>query len=253
VTPVFLDCRPGGAWAAGHLEGALDADLNRFLSTVSDPDFDPARGGRHPLVPVGRFAAQLGAWGIGPETPVVCYDAVRGEMGACRAWWMLKALGHGPVSVLTEGIDAARAAGHRWTAEPTPPPAPRPAYPASAWGWPVLDLETTAAWTADPQRLVFDVRAADRWRGEAEALDPVAGRIPGTVNLPLGRDWADEAARWRSEGRSADRVAAHCGSGVSACAAIHGLFEAGFGPVALYVGSYSEWCRSGRPLGRGPA
>jgi thiosulfate/3-mercaptopyruvate sulfurtransferase len=236
--PVLLDCR-AGAWAAGHFEGALDADLNRFLSTASDPGFDPAVGGRHPLPPLERWLAQLGAWGIGPETPVVAYDGVHGEMGACRAWWMLKAVGHGPVDVLDGGIAAGKSAEWAWTAE----------------------LDGAAAFAADPRKVLVDVRAAERWRGEVEALDPVAGRIPGSVNVFLGKNLGDgrflAADRLRAlyeplvASAGVDAVAVHCGSGVSACATLYALDKAGLGRVALYVGSYSEWCRSGRPLGRG--
>lgn len=218
---VVLDCGPGG-----------NADLERFLSTAGDPGFDPARGGRHPLPPLERWTAQLGAWGIGPDTEVVCFDAVQGQMGGFRAWWMLKALGHGPVSVVTSGTKPRPATG----------PARGP-YPAKAWLWPTIGLTEAAAWATDPKRVLVDVRAAERWRGEVEPIDPVAGRIPGSVNLPLGVDWAAVAARWRAEGVAPYQVAVHCGSGVSACTAIHGLSEAGFGPVTLYVGSYSEWCR----------
>ncbi|HEX7552698.1 MAG TPA: rhodanese-like domain-containing protein, partial [Geothrix sp.] len=90
----LLDARPGDAYASGHLPGALHADLNRHLSTASDPSHDPARGGRHPLPIVATFAAQLGAWGIGPDTEVVAYDASGGSNAAARFWWMLRALDH---------------------------------------------------------------------------------------------------------------------------------------------------------------
>jgi len=260
---VLLDGRPGGAWAAGHFAGALDADLDRVLSTARDPGFDPAPGGRHPLPPLDRWAAQLGAWGIGPDTEVLVYDGARGEMGACRLWWMLRAVGHRRVEVLDGGIPAGKEAGWVWTAEASAPPEARPAYPVGPdWAWPRVDLDEVAAWTVDPGRLVVDVRAPERWRGEVEALDPVAGRIPGTLNLPLagnlgpdGRFLGAEALRARYleafGGRSPTQVAVHCGSGVSACATLYALDRAGLPGAALYVGSYSQWCRSGRPIGRG--
>lgn len=258
---IVLDCRPGGAWAQGHFAGALDADLDRFLSTASDPGFDPAEAGRHPLPAFERWAVQLGAWGIGPQTPVLVYDGARGEMGACRAWWMLKASGHGPVEVLEGGIEAGKAQGLVWTTEPTPsrPVAP---YPGSGWLWPTVDADDVARALDHPRGLVIDVRAPERWRGEVEPLDPVVGRIPGSTNVFLGRNLGADgrflapdalAAIYRPlvEGVDPGHTVVHCGSGVSACATLYAFHKAGLPVPALYVGSYSQWCRSGRPVARG--
>lgn len=262
MTPVLLDCRPGGAWARGHFAGALDADLDRYLSTAGDPGFDPAPGGRHPLPPLERWTRQLGLWGIGPETPVVAYDGARGEMGACRLWWMLRALGHRLVDILDGGIEAGVAAGWTWTEEPTPAPPVRPAYPAVSWALPRIESDLDAVEAAVRSGLVLDVRAPERWRGETEALDPVAGRICGSVNAPLSQNLGP-SGRFREAGelkafygallagRSPGEVVVHCGSGVSACATLYALDKAGFSGAALFVGSYSQWCRSGRPVGKG--
>lgn len=261
-SPVLLDCRPQGAWSAGHFEGALDADLNRYLSTASDPGFDPWPLGRHPLPPLERWLDQLGQWGIGPDTPVVAYDGARGEMGACRAWWMLKAVGHGPVDILDGGIPAGKALGWPWTSEPTLPPEPLSAYPAQRWGWPTVSIDEAAEFAASPQKVLVDVRSPERWRGEVEKLDPVAGRIPGSANYPLTRSLDAEghflsASSLRAlygplvDSVGIDAVAVHCGSGVSACATLYALDKAGLGRAALYVGSYSQWCRLRRPLAQG--
>src|SRR5574340_977154 len=96
TTPTrLLDARPSAdAYASGHLAGAIRADLESQLSAASAPGFDPAKGGRHPLPAPAAWAAQLGAWGIGPETRVVAYDDVAGANAACRLWWMLRAFGH---------------------------------------------------------------------------------------------------------------------------------------------------------------
>lgn len=255
----LLDARPAGAWASGHLAGALDADLDRFLSTASDPGFDPAPQGRHPLPPIERWARQLGTWGVGPETKVVVYDGARGAMGACRLWWMLKASGHGPVEILDGGIDAVRVAGAVWTVDPSPAPSEKPPYPVTAWSWPVIGADEAAGFAADPQRLLIDVRSPERWRGEVEPLDPVAGHIPGAVNLYLENNLQPDgcfksAAELRVlyapvlEGRAPSQVAVSCGSGVSACHTLYALDRAGFSGARLYVGSYSQWCRTGRPI-----
>lgn len=259
----LLDARPGAAaFAEGHLAGALHADLERDLSDAAEPGFDPAQGGRHPLPSPDRFAARLGAWGVGPEAMVVAYDAAGGGNAACRLWWMLRAAGHERVAVLDGGLPAALAAGLALTAEPTPAPAPRPPYPALAWRRPAVDLEAVARLVADPAWKVLDVRSRERWRGEAEPIDPVAGRIPGTVNLPfaenLGPDgrFKPAAALRRTYlellgGTPPERLVVHCGSGVTACHTLLALELAGLDGAALYVGSFGEWCRRGRPIGRG--
>jgi thiosulfate/3-mercaptopyruvate sulfurtransferase len=259
----LLDARPGAeAWAAGHLAGALRADPDRFLSAASEPGFDPARGGRHPLPSLAAWSARLGAWGIGPDTPVVAYDAASGGNAACRLWWMLRAVGHRRVAVLDGGLQAAVAAGLALTTAESPAPAPLGPYPASAWQRPTVDLPAVERLLQDPAWKVLDVRSRERWRGEVEPFDPVAGRIPGTVNLPFTEN-LDAAGRFKPPaelrrsyldllgGMPPGRLVVHCGSGVSACHTLLALELAGLDGAALYVGSYGEWCRSGKPLGRG--
>lgn len=258
----LLDARPdAAAHASGHLPGALHADLNRHLSTASDPGHDPARGGRHPLPSVARFAAQLGAWGIGPDTEVVVYDASGGGNAAARLWWMLRALGHGSVAVLDGGLEAALEAGMELTVE-VPAIAPVPPYPADRWRLPLVDAEGVEALRHDPSRRLLDVRSGERWRGENETLDPVAGHIPGSLNHywadnlgPEGRFKAPGALRAQYEalldGTPPDRLAVHCGSGVTACHTLLALELAGLPGASLYVGSWSEWCRSRRDRAQG--
>jgi len=260
----LLDVRQESAeFEAGHLPGALHADLNRHLSAASDPGFDPARGGRHPLPEPARFAAQLGAWGIGPDTEVVVYDASGGGNAAARLWWMLRALGHARVAVLDGGLPAALEAGLPLTRQVAFPARLSP-YPGPRWTWPIADIAQVEDRRQDPSRKVLDVRAPERYRGETETLDPVAGHIPGALNAywgdnlgPDGRFKTPEALR-RSfldllDGTPADRLTVHCGSGVTACHTLLALEHAGLPGAALYVGSWSEWCRSGRELVLGPA
>jgi len=259
----LLDARPGAAaYAAGHLPGAVHADLNVALSAASDATFDPARGGRHPLPTLATWTRRLGAWGIGPATRVVAYDGASGGNAACRVWWMLRAIGHPGVAVLDGGLQAAVAAGHALTqAEPPPVPALAP-YPCDAWQRLTVELEAVAHLVEDPGWKVLDVRSRERWRGEVEPLDPVPGRIPGTVNLPFAEN-LDPTGRFKPPAAlrqqylallgetSPAHLAVHCGSGVTACHTLLALELAGLDGAALYVGSYGEWCRSGRPLGKG--
>jgi thiosulfate/3-mercaptopyruvate sulfurtransferase len=259
----LLDARPGAeGYAAGHLAGALHADLNTRLSAAAAPGFDAAHGGRHPLPPLETWTAQLGAWGIGPGTEVVAYDAAAGGNAACRLWWMLRAVGHERVAVLDGGLKAALAAGAALTTTPPPPVAPLTPYPCAAWRRPTVELAAVERLVADPAWKVLDVRSAERWRGENETLDPVAGRIPGTVNLPFTEN-LDATGRFKAPallrqrylallgGTPPERLVVHCGSGVTACHTLLALELAGLDGASHYVGSFSEWCRSGKPLGRG--
>jgi thiosulfate/3-mercaptopyruvate sulfurtransferase len=259
----LLDARPGAeVYAAGHLEGAVHAELNVDLSAASEPGFDPVKGGRHPLPAPATWAARLGAWGIGPATRVVVYDASGGGNAACRLWWMLRAFGHAEVAVLDGGFQAALAGGMAVTAGETPPIAALPPYPGSGWQRPTVDIEAVARRLDDPDWKVLDVRSGERWRGEVEPLDPVPGRIPGTVNVPFAENLGADG-RFRAPGdlrrtyvellagTRPEHLVVHCGSGVTACHTLLALELAGLDGASLYVGSYGEWCRSGRPLGRG--
>ena len=136
---------------------------------------------------------------------------------------------------------------------------PGPTYPADRWQFPSVTADEVEAIRHDPTRKLLDVRSAVRWRGDAEPFDPVAGHIPGALNLawndnlgPDGRFKAPELLRAQYEtlleGTPPERLAVHCGSGVTACHTLLALEVAGLPGAALYVGSWSEWCRSGREL-----
>lgn len=260
---VLLDCRfelsepEAGerAHAAGHPPGAIYAHLDRDLSAPKGTDpRDPAFTGRHPLPDRARFAATAGAWGIGPETMVVTFDA-HGSPYASRAWWMLRWLGHTKVAVLDGGLDAWVAAGGAMTAEPSvpEPTAPYPMSPQAAM--PTIDAAELARTFAGAR--IVDARGADRFRGENEVLDPYPGHIPGAANRPF-RDNLDAGGRFkpvdvlRAEWRpilgdaSGDRIVPgrivhQCGSGVTACQNLLAMMHAGWPATALYAGSWSEW------------
>ncbi len=259
----ILDCRSGpdaaARYAESHIHGALHIDLEGDLSgDRSHPD----RGGRHPLPPIATWAATLGRLGIDETTFVVLYDDKNGSNAAARAWWMVRAVGHRSVAVLDGGLAAARAAGVPFDAEPVEVQ-PKPPYPVREWKLPTLEIDEVDRIRHENEWRLIDVRAPERYRGESEPFDPLAGHIPGAQNLPLtdnlepdGRFLSPDALRAlflsRLDGVPPERLVVSCGSGVTACHTLLALEHAGLSGAALYVGSWSEWCRSGRDLARGP-
>jgi thiosulfate/3-mercaptopyruvate sulfurtransferase len=248
---VILDCRPdAAAYRAGHLPGALHAQLERDLAA---PAHEPAHGGRHPLPDVDAFAATLGRWGITPSSRVVAYDDQNGANAAARLWWMLRAIGHREVRVVDGGLAALRAAGFALTTD-EPVPAPQPPYPHRGLVRKVADIEEVdRARTAADRRLI-DVRAAFRFRGDSDPFDPVAGHIPGARNAPYAENLradgtfktADELRALFSgvlDGVPPAETIVQCGSGVTACHTLLAMERAGLAGAKLYVGSWSEWCR----------
>jgi len=256
----IVDCRwylgrPGdghAAWAAGHLPGAIHLDLDDDLA-----DLDGfGAPGRHPLPSPTVFADRLGAAGIGDEHLVVAYDDVGGWVAA-RLWWMLDVLGHREVAVLDGGIEAWTAAGGTLSTE--------------APAWPPASLHLAEAWTGVISReelkarlgsvVLLDARAPARYRGEVEPIDPVAGHIPTARNAPVDGNLADGrfrppaelAERFRALGAdgSAGPVVTSCGSGTSALHHAIAMRLAGLPDPILYVGSYSDWSRSGEPIATG--
>lgn len=242
------------AWRAGHVPGAIHVDLERDLSVAVTP-----RTGRHPLPSPETIAATLSRLGVGNRTQVVCYDAGNGAY-ASRLWWMLRYMGHDSVSVLDGGFAAWVAEGRPVAMDETSrPPArfiaqPRPGMLCDAAG--VAEALTRG-------ELLVDVRGAERFRGDVEPLDAVAGHVPGAVNLPfpenLGADGrflppAALARHWRERvGAETGRaIVCMCGSGVTACQGLLALESAGITGGRLYAGSWSEWIRDpSRPVARG--
>ncbi|MFG1808427.1 sulfurtransferase [Streptomyces sp. NPDC049040] len=258
VRPVLLDVRyrmggpPGhGEYAKGHIPGARYVDLDAELAAA------PGAGGRHPLPGAEEFGAAMRRAGVGEDTDVVAYDDGNG-WGPARAWWLLRWAGHRRVRVLDGGLAAWRAAGQPLSTEEPPPGAgdfvPRPG------GMPVVDAEGAAALAR--RGLLLDARAAERYRGEVEPIDPVAGHIPGAVNAPTTANAAPDgtflpaaelAARFAALGAGGStEVGVYCGSGVSAAHQILALAEAGI-PATLYPGSWSEWVADPtHPIATGP-
>jgi thiosulfate/3-mercaptopyruvate sulfurtransferase len=236
------------AYEAGHLPHAQFVDLDAELSAPDD-----GRAGRHPLPSEGAIAALLARLGVTHETHVVAYDDAGGAIAA-RLWWLLRATGHGRVSLLDGGLGAWRAAGLPLTSE-VEAVAPAPLRPVTIDPARHLSLEALRQALAAGEVTLLDARAAERYRGLMEPVDPRPGHIPGSINVPVGSLLRGGAflppdalrARFEAAGVSSGReVVASCGSGVTACHLLFALDLCGlvpFGEARLYPGSYSEWAR----------
>ncbi|WP_328595037.1 sulfurtransferase [Actinomadura macrotermitis] len=245
-TPVLLDVRwhlagpPGiDSYRRGHLPGAVFVDLDR---DVAGP---PGPAGRHPLPDAAAFEAAMRRAGVSGDRPVVVYDDAD-STAAARLWWTLRYFGHERVRVLDGGYHGWVDAGRPVTAEePQVGPGDFTARPGRL---PVLDAAGAAALAKGG--MLLDARAPERFRGENEPVDPVAGHIPGAVNAPTlgnvgvdGRFLPADLLRERFAqlgATDAVDVGAYCGSGVTAAHEILALSVAGI-PAALYVGSWSNW------------
>jgi thiosulfate/3-mercaptopyruvate sulfurtransferase len=231
-------------YARGHVPGAVFIDLDRDLASPDD-----GSEGRHPLPSREQFVSAMRRAGISADTHVVAYDDVGGAVAA-RLWWLLRHYGHERVSLLDGGITAWSESGRALTEE-VPSVAPG-GFHGLANEAQVLSLEAVQQHLKGGG-LLLDARAANRYRGETEPVDPRAGHIPGATNLPVsdllvqGRFLEPVALHAKMEGLVGTRtVAASCGSGVTACHLLFALDHAGvrpFGTARLYNGSFSEWSR----------
>jgi thiosulfate/3-mercaptopyruvate sulfurtransferase len=259
---VVVDARSGAdafaRFMAEHPQGAVHVDLDRDLSQKPN---DPAVGGRHPLPDIKKFTTLLGRLGITPLTSVVVYDDKGGANAAARFWWMLKALGHSHVKVVDGGLDALKKENIALVNTKSTP-IEKSSYPADQWKLPTADIHAVAKAASDPKALVIDVREAFRYKGEREPLDLTAGHIPGAKNIPYvenldasGKFLPAEnlAERYKKElgDRKTEDVIVHCGSGVTACHTLLAMEHAGLKGAQLYVGSWSEWSRTGRDIAKG--
>ena len=243
---LFVDCRwelgnPDRGrelYLEGHVPGASFVDVERELSAA--PGEPPHHGGRHPLPDEGSFARVAGRAGIGPGTFVVAYDQGMNG-GAARLWWLLRHFGHDDVSVLSGGIDAWL--GPLRVGEEEVEPSrfvPRPRRGDT------IDADELARRLGDPRLALVDARAPERYRGEVEPIDPVAGHIPGARNVPF-----TEASALPQDVMQTEEVVVYCGSGITACVDVLALVRAGREDAKLYPGSWSDWSSRGLPVERG--
>jgi len=262
---VILDCRhdlmnPNAGrdgFAIGHIQNAQFANIDTDLSGAKQGADGKFRG-RHPLPERAALIDTLRGWGINDDTQVVAYDA-HGGMFAARLWWLLRWVGHPAVAVLDGGLAAWQSQGLPMvTAEA---PRARGGISERASLVATVSVEDVVVNLATQARTVVDARAADRYRGENETIDPVGGHIPGAKNRffkdNLNADGRfKDAAQLKEEFAplfaSAPQAIMQCGSGVTACHNLLALEVAGLSGAALYPGSWSEWCADpARPVATG--
>jgi len=259
---LVVDCRsdlgdPTSAarsYAQGHIPGAVYADLNRDLSDLSRQGL-----GRHPLPAAAAFSAVLGRWGWAPDVPVIAYDAANGALAAARLWWMLRLSGAREAAVLDGGWVAWQSSGLPQATDV----APRIPTSVQIDFDPAQIVYTEALQEMQQNILLLDARAAPRYRGETETIDPVAGHVPGARNRPFSENLENDgrfkaAPRLRAEfsallGAYAARDVVHmCGSGVTACHNLLAMEHAGLTGARVYAPSWSGWIAdASRPVARG--
>jgi thiosulfate/3-mercaptopyruvate sulfurtransferase len=252
---VVIDCRFSltdplqghQQYESGHIPGAYFLDLNRDLSGPV-----ALHGGRHPLPDTTQLAATLSRFGVysangHSSSWVIVYDDSRFAFAA-RLWWLLRYMGHDQVAVLDGGLTAWQTAGYPVTQEVSLARSGN-FVPRLRSDW-VVDLETVRQRKDCPSVVLIDSREGDRYRGEREPIDPIAGHIPGAVNYPWQevtdaqghmRSVLEQQQHWASLPHHRERIV-YCGSGVTACVNLLSLEVAGLPHSQLYVGSWSDWC-----------
>jgi len=264
---VVVDCRHDlmnlaagrEGYAIGHLPGAVFGDIETQLSGAKR-GADGVFRGRHPLPEKEALIETLRAWGVNDDSQVVAYDAY-GGMFAARLWWLLRWLGHEAVAVLDGGMAAWQSLGQPLSTEA--PAKPRGNITVRAPFVPTVTVVDVMLNLQNGERTVIDARAADRFRGENETIDPVGGHIPGAKNR-FFKDNLQADGRFKDAGalradftrlvERPEQAIMQCGSGVTACHNLLAMEIAGLPGAALYPGSWSEWVSNPtRPIATGPA
>lgn len=247
---------PKSVYQNRHLDRALFVDVNTELADIK-PNL--ADGGRHPLPELSSFAHTLSSLGIKPDSHVIVYDNQNGANAAARFWWMLKAIGHQKIQVLNGGFQAAEKAG--FVIHSNPESSQKvDLYPVTEWKLPIAAIEEVEKIAKDPNYLLIDVRDPDRYSGQKEPIDLIAGHIPGAINIPLSSNLEENGIFLSAEtlrekyqkafqNFSPQNILVHCGSGVSACHTLLAISYAGMPIPKLYVGSWSEWSRQKKEIG----
>lgn len=253
---VLVDASNLENYSLKHLDGAVYVDL---ATQLSDPtSTDASRGGRHPLPPISKFLQTLSELGISAQSHVVIYDHAFGANAAARFWWMLKAVGHQKVQVLNGGFPVAQEIGFPINSDKVEIDKSE-LYQVNEWKLNTVSMHQVKEISETNLGTIVDVRSEERYRGESEPIDLVAGHIPNAINIPYASN-LDQNGRFLSSeilqemykkelgNSNPNEVVFHCGSGVTACHSILALTYAGFEIPRLYVGSWSEWSRNPNPI-----
>ena len=238
-----------------HLDGALFVDLNSQLADIKE---DASIGGRHPLPKIEDFAQTVANLGISSASRVVIYDDKNGSNAAARLWWMLKSLGHEKVQVLNGGFQEAEKM-HFPTSSKTEIVTKAEAYKTKNWKLQIATIDEVEKVSQDKNHIVIDVRDVERYNGETEPIDLVAGHIPGAINIPftenldknglfLNPKELKEKYSKVFENVKTENTIVHCGSGVTACHTLLAIAYAELEIPKLYVGSWSEWSRNDKTI-----
>lgn len=249
VQVVIVDCRFALSapqqgqeqYQAGHIPGAYYLDLNEDLSSPVQN-----HGGRHPLPKISQLGAKLSQMGITPDTLVVAYDDSR-QAFAARLWWLLRYLGHTSVAILDGGFSAYQA---HYPVTTDMPAVRSGEFQGTTIPEQIVDIQAVKTYKDQPDVVVVDSRAYERYIGNHEPIDPVAGHIPGAVNYPWQAVTNEQGFLLTPSGlqahyadlNRADEVIVYCGSGVTACVNLLALEIAGIKGGKLYAGSWSDWC-----------
>jgi thiosulfate/3-mercaptopyruvate sulfurtransferase len=238
-----------------HLERALFVDTNTQLAAITN---DASIGGRHPLPTIEKFIETLSKLGISAESHVVIYDDKNGANAAARFWWMLKSIGHEKVQVLNGGIQEAEKIGFPMSSKIETANQSK-LYNAKKWELPLANIDEVEKVSQDKNYIVIDVRDSDRYHGENEPIDLVAGHIPGAINVPFTSNLDKDGLFFAPEKLNKnykeifnniknENIIVHCGSGVTACHSLLAIAYSGLEIPKLYVGSWSEWSRNNKEI-----
>ncbi|WP_373709574.1 sulfurtransferase [Kaistella sp.] len=258
---VIIDAGSGGSayekYLLEHLDGALYVDINNDLAEIPK---DAKKGGRHPLPRLEKFAETLNRLGINQNSHVIVYDDKNASIAGARFWWMLRAAGVEKVQVLNGGIQKAKEKGLPINSNTVTAKAVEK-NSLKEWKLPMVDINFIEDISENPEYMVIDVREKDRYDGKTEPIDEVAGHIPGAINIPFKENLNNDGTFKSPEilhekyaeilkNIGSNKIAVHCGSGVTACHTLLALEYAGFDIPNLYVGSWSEWSRNEKPVAK---
>jgi thiosulfate/3-mercaptopyruvate sulfurtransferase len=242
-------------YEAKHLEGAIFVDLNTQLAEIKD---DLSIGGRHPLPEIENFTETLSNIGISEKSHVIIYDDKNGSNAAARFWWMLKSIGHEKVQVLDGGIQEAEKIKFPMSSK-TEFADKTESYKVDKWKLKIAEIDEVEKVSQTKDHIVIDVRDVERYNGETEPIDLIAGHIPGAINIPFTEN-LDENGLFLNPDElqlkykkvfgdiKPENIIVHCGSGVTACHSLLAIAYTGLEIPKLYVGSWSEWSRNNKKI-----